>query len=107
MNIKIVLGGNETRTVLTNATFLVTGNNLVFMGDISTRALLCKLDPQIERPEEREFSVDLRTYIPEHPTDLVNAGLIILRAYDVAGKPLQNIKPFGRFEEWSNWIRPP
>ena len=46
-----LLGGNETRTVLTNVTFLVTGNNLNFMGDITTRALLCKLDPKLNAPK--------------------------------------------------------
>jgi putative DNA primase/helicase len=100
-----LLGGNETRTVLTNATFLVTGNNLIFEGDISTRTLLCKLDSQIEHPEERLFDLDLRKYIPQNRSKLVKAGLIILRAYHVAGKPTQNIKPFGRFEEWSDLIR--
>lgn len=100
-----LLGGNETRTVLTNATFLVTGNNLVFMGDISTRSLLCKLDPQVERPEERHFALNLREHIPQYRSQLVKAGLTILRAYYVAKKPSQSIKPFGRFEEWSDWVR--
>lgn len=100
-----LLGGNETRTVLTNATFLVTGNNLIFMGDISTRSLLCKLDAQLEHPEERSFVLDLRKHIGQNRADLVNAGLTILRAYRVAGSPSQNIKQFGRFEEWSDWIR--
>ena len=100
-----LLGGNETRTVLTNATFLVTGNNLIFMGDISTRSLLCRLDPRLEHPEERSFTLDLRKYIPKNRSSLVNAALTILRAYHIAGKPTQNIKQFGRFEEWSDWIR--
>lgn len=100
-----LLGGNETRTVLTNATFLVTGNNLVFMGDISTRALLCKLDPAVERPEEREFTINLREHIPLYRGKLVKAALTILRAYHVANRPLQEIKQFGRFENWSNWVR--
>lgn len=100
-----LLGNSETRTVLTNATFLATGNNLVFAGDITTRTLLCKLDPQIEHPEERSFDVDLREYIPANRSELVFAGLTLLRAYHVAGRPKQNIKQFGRFEEWSNWIR--
>jgi|SRR5579872_1050236 len=100
-----LLGGNETRTVLTNATFLVTGNNLVLMGDISTRSLLCKLDPKVEHPEERSFALDLRKYIPKNRGELVKAGLTILYAYYIAGKPIQNIKQFGRFEEWSDWVR--
>jgi hypothetical protein len=100
-----LLGENETRTVSTNVTFLVTGNNLHFSGDISTRALLCKLDPQLEHPEERTFNINLREYIPQNRGRLVKTGLTILRAFHVAGKPPQNIKPFGRFEDWSNWIR--
>lgn len=100
-----VLGASKNATVPTNATFLVTGNNLTFLGDVSTRVLLCKLDPNVERPEEREFKVDLRCYIAQNRNKLVKACLIILRVYHVAGRPRQTIKQFGRFEEWSNWVR--
>ena len=100
-----LLGGNTTRTVPTNATFLVTGNNLVFAGDISSRALQCTLDPKVERPEERSFSLILREYIPQNRAKLVNAALTILRAYHVAGRLSQNLTEYGRFEEWSNWVR--
>jgi len=101
-----ILGSSETRAVLTNATFLATGNNLTFIGDITTRVLLCKLDAQVEHPEERSFDTqDLRKYVLEHRAELVTAGLTIARAYFVAGKPKQNIKPFGRFEAWSDVIR--
>jgi len=100
-----LLGQNRNLTVPTNSTFLATGNNLVFIGDISTRSIICSLDPECEHPEEREFEIDLRKYIPEHRADLVKAGLTILRAYHVAGRPKQNIKQFGRFEEWSDWVR--
>lgn len=100
-----VLGESKNIGVPTNATFLATGNNLTFVGDISTRAILCRIDPKEERPEEREFDVDLRQYIPQHRGEIVKAGLTILRAYDVAKRPKQDIKPFGRFEEWSDWVR--
>ena len=89
----------------TNALFLATGNNLTFVGDITTRSILCSLNPKCERPEEREFEVDLRSYIPHHRSSLVKAALTILRAYIVAGKTKQPIAPFGRFEEWSNLVR--
>jgi hypothetical protein len=100
-----MLGVSESRTVSTNTTFLATGNNLTFVGDISTRTLLCKLDPNDEHPEERSFDIDLHHYIPENRSKLVRAGLILLRAYHVAGKPKQNIKQFGRFEAWSDTVR--
>jgi hypothetical protein len=100
-----VLGVTGTRTVPTNATFLATGNNLSFVGDISTRAILCRIDPQCERPEDRSFNIDLRVYIPRHREELVEAALTIVRAYHVAGRPKQPIKQFGRFEDWSDLVR--
>lgn len=100
-----LLGVNRSLSVPTNATFLATGNNLTFIGDISTRVILCRLDPRCERPEERSFSIDLKKYIPSNRGELVKAGLTILRAYHVAGRPKQNIPQFGRFEEWSDLIR--
>jgi len=101
------LGGNESRTVPTQVTFLATGNNLSFVGDTSTRVLLCKLDPQVERPEERTFDINLHSYIPQHRAELIRAGITIVRSYFIAGEPLPNIRPFGRFEDWSNFVRLP
>ena len=100
-----ILGKSGNISVPSNATFLATGNNLRFIGDISTRAILCHLDPKCERPEERKFDVNLRKYIPMHRAELVQAALIILRAYEVAKRPPQKIKQFGRFEEWSDLVR--
>lgn len=100
-----LLGFNKIMNFPTNVTFMATGNNLTFAGDISTRVVQCNLDPQCERPEERKFTVDLFDHIPRHRGELVAAALTILRAYHVAGRPDQGIKIFGRFEGWSNWIR--
>lgn len=100
-----VLGSTKNISVPTNALFLATGNNLTFVGDITTRTILCTLNAQCERPEERKFELDLRSYIPNHRSELVHAALTILRAYIVAGRPKQPIAPFGRFEEWSDLVR--
>lgn len=100
-----LLGSNRSLNVPTQATFLATGNNLTFVGDISTRAILCRLDPQCERPEERSFDIDLYQHIPEHRSELVQAALTILRAYHTAGRPKQSFDQFGRFEAWSDFVR--
>lgn len=100
-----LLGKNKTVTVPTNVSWFATGNNLIFQGDLSTRAIICRLDPKVEHPEERDFDVNLYEYIPKHRQELVQAGLTILRAYHITGRPKQNIKVYGRFEEWSDWIR--
>ncbi|MCP3919759.1 MAG: hypothetical protein GY711_29850, partial [bacterium] len=44
-------------------------------------------------------------YIPKHRGELVAAGLTILRGYHCAGRPDQGLSVFGRFEEWSDWVR--
>ena len=100
-----ILGMSRTVTVSTAVTLLCTGNNLIFDGDLTTRVIPCDLDPGVERPEERHFDVDLYKYVPEHRAALVVAGLTILRAYVAAGRPPQEIPQFGRFEEWSDWVR--
>src|SRR5262245_50406778 len=48
-----VLGKSQTLSLpTTNTTWFITGNNIVFVGDITTRTLVCDLDPRCERPEE-------------------------------------------------------
>lgn len=99
------LGASENKVVPTNITFLITGNNLIFSGDIVTRVVLCKLNPDVEHPEDRKFTKNLHTYIPEHRGQLIWAGLTVLCGFFAAGKPLQDIQQFARFEDWSNTIR--
>lgn len=101
-----ILGENRKVIVPTNSLWLASGNNLTFKGDMTTRALLCRMDAKIEKPETRRFDVDLKTWIPQHRPQLVAAGLTILRGYVAAGRPGQKtLVPFGRFEEWSDLIR--
>jgi hypothetical protein len=100
-----VLGRSEILKVPTNATFLATGNNLAFRGDMSTRALVCKILPAAERPEERVFEWDARAEARAQRPELVAAALTIIRAYDVAGRPAVSTKPFGRFEQWQAFIQ--
>ena len=100
-----ILGVNKTGTAPTLCCWIATGNNLVVAGDMTTRIVPCNLDPQVERPEEREFQRNLYEWIPANRPALVQAGLILLRAYIVAGKPKQPIKNFARFEDWSDLVR--
>ena len=100
-----ILGVNKTGTAPTLCCWIATGNNLVIAGDLTTRIVPCNLDPQVERPEEREFKRNLYDWIPIHRPRLVQAGLTVLRAYIVAHKPKQPIKNFARFEDWSGLVR--
>jgi hypothetical protein len=102
-----ILGRTEMSRVPTNTTFLATGNNLTFRGDMSTRAVMCKLLPKAERPEERQYGWDARAETRAARPRLVAAALTIIRAYVVAGRPGMDRKPFGRFEHWQAMIQDP
>lgn len=100
-----ILGSNKTGTAPTLCCWLATGNNLVVAGDLTTRVVPCNLDPQVERPEEREFDRNLYDWIPANRPRLIREALTVLRAYVVAGRPKQPIKNFARFEDWSGLVR--
>lgn len=100
-----LLGVNRTATAPTCCTWLATGNSLQVIGDMTRRLVRVQLDSGIEHPEEREFQRNLYDWIPANRPALVVAGLTVLRAYIVTGKPKQPIKPFGSFEEWSGLVR--
>lgn len=105
-----VLGRSEMAEVSTCTTWVATGNNVQVMGDMAARVLVCTIDPACENPEEREFSVNLHKWVPENRGRLAAAALTILRAYYLArerGEGVTNLTTFGRFEDWSTWIREP
>jgi len=103
-----LLGANHVLRLPTNVLWTATGNNLTFGGDMPSRALLCRLDAQMERPEERYFHIkDLPTHLLENRKQLSAAALTILRAYKIADHPRQDVKPWGGFDNWSRDIREP
>jgi hypothetical protein len=103
-----LLGTNSNACLPTNVMWTATGNNLTFKGDMSMRALLCRIDANLERPEERSFRIaDLRAHLRAQRKQLVAAALTILRAYQVAGRPRQDVRPWGGFDDWSREIREP
>jgi putative DNA primase/helicase len=102
------LGSNRMLRLPTNVLWTATGNNLSFRGDLSSRALLCRIDAKVEAPESRTFHIpSLRRYLEHNREELIVAALTILRAYHVCGCPRQLVKPWGGFEHWSAAIREP
>ncbi len=102
-----VLGVSRTASAPTCTTWFITGNNLTIHGDLTTRVLACRIDPECERPEEREFQVNLHEEVPKCRAELAVAALTIVRAYIAAGSPRPNVPTFGRFEQWQEWCRFP
>ena len=98
-----ILGLSERRILPCTALVLATGNNLTFAGDSSRRVVICRLDSKEEMPDQRVFDFDCHKEILQSRPELVIAGLTILHAFNVAGRP-GKLKPFGSFEDYS-WIR--
>ena len=102
-----LIGGSASGPWPNLTTWLVTGNNLTFHPELARRVVPIFLDTGMERPEQRTGF--------EHPNALawaqseraavVAAGLTMLRAYVVAGRPPQAVQPYGSFEAWSDWVR--
>ena len=102
------LGKSEQTPVSTRATFFATGVNLTFTADVVRRALKCRIEPTVERPENRQFSYDIvAETLVSHPRLLV-AALTIIRAYVVAGLPMQGkFRPMGSFGDFDRLVRGP
>jgi hypothetical protein len=76
-------------------------------GDLTARAISCALDPACERPEERDFDVNLHEEVPRRRAELAVAALTIVRAYLAAGEPRVQLSNFARFEDWTRLVRRP
>jgi hypothetical protein len=99
-----ILGHSSAPELSTGASSFATGNNLVLVGDLTRRAMLCRLDPKHERPETRPFDRNPIAFAKTNRPALVAAALTVLRAFRVAGGPEQET-PLGSFEDWSHTVR--
>lgn len=101
------LGENRMVTCPLNVVWFATGNNVILRADTARRTLHIRLDSGEEKPEERTGfrHVDLLAWTRAERPRLAAAALTILRAYCQAGRPKQEIKPWGSFQAWSDLIR--
>ena len=100
-----VLGASVVVTVPCSALITVTGNNLIIVGDMVRRSLVCRLDAGTERPEMRAFDQDLLSEARVRRREIVGDCLTIVSAYAVAGYPDVGTQPLGSFEVWHKRIR--
>jgi RepB DNA-primase from phage plasmid len=99
------LGTSDSVPVRNGFILFITGNNVAVEGDISRRAVICRIDPDVERPENEPHSFDPVEYVREHRPELVRDVLIVLRSYILAGSPEQNGRVIGSFGRWARIVR--
>ena len=87
--------------------WIISGNNIRFSEDTPRRTLLVRLEPMVDRPEDRTGfeHPHLLQWVQEHQSRLLAAALTILRAYHVAGRPKVFNTTIGSFEVWDALIR--
>jgi hypothetical protein len=99
-----LLGGNAKLVVQQSRTLTVTGNRLALDADMARRAVLVCLDPDVARPEAREFKIRLddpaerRRLRPQVVADLLTCLMAWIQAdaFD-ASVPT----PFRQFTTWA------
>jgi putative DNA primase/helicase len=103
-----LLGESRMLRLPTNVLWTATGNKLVFRGDLACRALMCRIDSGLERPEARTFKIPhLVGSLKANRKQFVAAALTILRAFHLARRPSQHLSAWGGFDNWSASVREP
>jgi hypothetical protein len=104
-----ILGFSENVDAPLNTVFIATGNNLTFTNDgMNRRVIPIALYFPDADPELRSGfkHANIRDHTREHHPHLAAAGLTILRAFHVAGRPVQpDTRAVGGFAAWCGLIR--
>lgn len=99
-----ILGQSRMVNIESKSTLYATGNQISVADDMTRRVVLCKLDPNVERPEERQFEHSPMTELLKNRGEYISAAITIVRAYILAGRP-DRLPPIASFEDWSNSVR--
>ncbi|MFI7705229.1 hypothetical protein [Nonomuraea sp. NPDC049480] len=96
-----LLGKNSERTAPNDRVWTITANNAEIGGDLARRCYWVVIDPKMPRPHERSgFTLDLRTWVPEHRGEIIAALLTIVRGWLAAGRPTA---PRKRSDDYATW----
>lgn len=101
-----ILGKTEMRELRWRALLLATANNVVLGADTARRSLMCRMEPSVERPEERQNfrHANLLAYVKEKRGELVAAALTVLRGFVAAGRPNATSFVWGGFQAWTELV---
>jgi putative DNA primase/helicase len=100
------LGSSRLYQIENHSTVFANGNNIQPTGDIVRRVIMCSLDPNMERPEQRKFHGDPIAAVQADRGKYIAAAMTIVRAYLNSGQS-DLVKPLASFEEWSRVVRSP
>ena len=99
-----ILGSSKIVSVPNRALFIFTGNNLQLVGDTCRRVLVARLDPQMERPDNRQFDFNPVEQVQSQRENLVVAGLTLIRGSLASGQQ-HGMGSTASFEDWDRLVR--
>jgi hypothetical protein len=104
-----VLGGNDTVSRINDKLWLGTGNNVQFGGEMASRSVLVRIDPKMERPDQRDTDRfvlgNLQTWmaVDANRIQVMHALLVLIRSWAAAGMPEGSVN-MRTFSPWSRKI---
>jgi hypothetical protein len=87
--------------------WIISGNNIRLTSDTTRRTLVVRLEPSVDRPEDRSGfeHPQLLQWVQEEQPRLIAAALTILKAFHLAGRPMVFATPIGSYEVWDALVR--
>ena len=101
-----ILGKSKTGKILNKTLFLLTGNNMQFVGDMSRRVLKARLIPKSNNLAQREYDFDPREKALATRYEIISSVLSLINHWNHSGQQ----KPPGSmtsFSEWDLLVRQP
>lgn len=104
-----ILGGNDTVSRINDKLWLGTGNNVQFGGEMGSRSVVVRIDPKMERPDQRDTDRfilgNLQTWmaIDTNRIQIMHALLVLIRAWAAADMPEGKIN-MRTFSPWSRKV---
>ena len=100
-----ILGASLMANVRTNATMILSGKNLRYQADLSSRMIPCRMMAPLGMTEPAGYSrPDPVQWAIERRSEVIFHGVRILNAFRLAGLPQADLVPC-RFQHWSQLIR--
>jgi hypothetical protein len=101
-----ILGKSQDVTIENVSVLFATGVNLQLSGDMPTRCLLARIEPEDERPDQRRFPFNPVDRAKELFPRAVMALKAVVRAHQLHGFPgMKRLEQASRFPIWDMRIR--
>ena len=94
------LGHTDIRTSPNKLTWYATGNKITLARDLERRSMPIIMDSKTERPQDRVFTRNIKTWVVEERGKLVHAVLTIIKYWFCEGQPRFTARQKGSYEEY-------